>query len=58
MTTNIISNRDCTHSNHRSEQASTLLHAPTDRQTIHKCKLRNTYHNKAARIKNLQENRL
>ena len=56
VTTN-ISNRDCTHSNHRSKQTSTLLHTPTDRQTIYSLKLRNIHHNKAARIKDLQENR-
>ena len=40
------------------KQAGTLLHMLTNRQTIYRCKLRNIYHNKTARIKNLQKNRL
>ena len=42
---NIISNRKCTSSNHRSEQTGTLLHTPTDRQAIYSFKLRDVYHN-------------
>ena len=34
-TSNIIPNRDCTGSNHRSEHAGTILHTPTDKQAIH-----------------------
>ena len=43
-TSNIISNRDCTHSSHRSKQTGTLLYTPTDSQTICNLKLRNIHH--------------
>ena len=56
-TSNIISNRDYTHSNHRLKQTDTLLQTPRDGQTIYSLKLRNIHHNQPARIKNLQENR-
>ena len=57
-TSNIISNRNCTSSNHRLEQTGTLLYTPTDRQAIYCFKLRNIHHNYTARIKDLQKNRL
>ena len=56
--TDIISNRDCASSHHRSEYAGTLLHPSTGKQTIHCIKLRNIHYDKAAGIKNIQKNRL
>ena len=38
-TSNIILNRNCTASNHRSEHTSTILHTPTDKEAIHHFKL-------------------
>ena len=42
---NIISNRNCTSSNPRSEHTGALLHTPTDRQAIYCFKFRNIHHN-------------